>query len=156
MPQYSGKYQYRGQSGPCEVAFENESCVVTPASGAPIAFDLGDVDRVTPGDWEMSLTFYTEKTVVLRQFGPAFSRMQDELIAAWRDRTVQCLLLEDLEEIERFDAAADGVKAQVRLYGTNLAALPIAANPAQVRLADVDSISWDEATYTVALSTSAG
>jgi hypothetical protein len=156
MPQYSGKYQYRGQSGPCEVAFENETCVVTPAAGTPVAFDLGDVDRCTPGDWELSLTLYTGNTVVLRQFGAAFSRMQDELIAAWRDRTVQCLLLEDLEEIERFDAAVDGVKSQVRLFGSNVAALPIAANPVQVRLADVDSVSWDDASYTVALSTPEG
>jgi hypothetical protein len=156
MPQHSGKYQYRGQAGPCQVSFDEENCVVTPASGPPIAFDLGDVDRITPGDWEISLTFYTEKTVVLRQFGPAFSRMQDELIAAWRDRTVQCLLLEDLEEIERFDATVDGVKSQVRLFGSNLAALPIAANPVQVRLADIDSVAWDEATYTVALSTPYG
>jgi hypothetical protein len=156
MPEYSGKFQYDGQSGACRVAFEAEACCVTPASGAPIAFDLGDVDRVAPGDWEMSLTLYTGRTLVLRQFGASFSRMQDELVAAWRDRTVQCLLLEDLEEIARFDAAANGARGQVRLYGSNLAALPVAADPIQLRLADVDSVRFDESTYTVVLETADG
>src|SRR4051794_14024847 len=156
MPQYAGKFQYEGQGGPCQIAFETETCIVTPSSGQPIAFDLGDVDRVTPGEWEMSVTLYTGRTVNLRQFGAAFSRMQEEWLAAWRNRVVQCLLLEDLEEVAHFDAAANGVPAQIRLYRSNLAALPVAADPTQLRLADVDSVSFDESTYGVTLESGAG
>jgi hypothetical protein len=143
MPSFSGKFAYKSDSGACTIAFDTESCTVTPAAGAPIAFDLGDIDRITPGEWEMSLALYTGNSIVLKQFGTVFSRMQEELLAAWRDRTVQCLLLEDLEEVERYDAAANGARAQIRLYGSNLAALPIAADPTQVRLADVDSVAFD-------------
>ncbi len=153
MPQYSGKFQYGEQTGPCQIAFETETCIITPGSGPPIAFDLGDVDRVAPGEWDMTLTLYTGGVLQLRQFGSAFSRMQEELLAAWRDRTVQCLLLEDLEEVARFDAAANGAPSQIRLYGSNLAALPISGDPTQLRLADVDSVVFDEATYSVILQT---
>src|SRR5947208_11535292 len=156
MPQYAGKFQYEGQGGPCQIVFETETCVVTPSSGQPIAFDLGDVDRVTPGEWEMSVTLYTGRTLQLRQFGAAFSRMQEEWLAAWRGRVVQCLLLEDLEEVAHFDAAANGVPAQIRLYGSNLAALPNAGDPNQLRLADVDSVQFDEATYSVTLQAGSG
>jgi hypothetical protein len=153
MASFSGKFAYETRSGACQIAFETESCVLTPASGAPIAFDLGDIDRVNTADWEMSLVLFTGKTIELRQFGASFSKMQEELLAAWRDRTVECLLLEDLAEIARFEAAANGVRGQVRLYGSNLAALPVAANPVQVRLGDVDTVSFDESTYTIGIDT---
>src|SRR5690242_20787633 len=156
MPSYSGKFSYEGQTGACEVSFDAERCVLTPATGTPLAFDLGDIDRISPGDWDLSLTLFTGRTVVLRQFGSVFGRMVEELIAAWRDRTVQCLLLEDLEEIDRFDGVANGVKAQIRLYGSNLAVLPIGADPIQLRLADLDTVSFDEATYTTVLEATAG
>jgi hypothetical protein len=156
MPEYAGKFQYEGQGGACQVGFDTETCVVTPASGPPIAFDLGDVDRAAPAEWELSLTLFTGKALLLRQFGASFSNMQEELLSAWRDRTVQCLLLEDLEEVARFDAAADSVRGQVRLYGSNLATLPLGADPRQMRLADVDSVTFDEATYSVVLTAGSG
>jgi len=156
MPEYAGKFQYDGQSGACKISWDAETCVLTPANSAPVAFDLGDVDRVAPGEWDLSLTLFTGKIVQLRQFGAAFSNMQEELLAAWRDRTVQCLLLEDLEEVARFDAASDGVRGQVRLYGSNLATLPLGADPVQMRLADVDAVTFDEATYTVVLQAASG
>ena len=51
MPAYPGKFQYLDASGavssqgPCQFRFDKETAIVTPASGTPIAFDLGDVDR---------------------------------------------------------------------------------------------------------------
>jgi len=105
MPAYSGKFQYLDEhgaalsQGPCQFRFDAETAVVTPASGTPIAFDLGDVDRAVPGEWDFQIALYTGRRLELRQFGPAFRTMSEELLAAWRDRTVRCLLLEDLEEI---------------------------------------------------------
>src|SRR5215468_7826106 len=102
MPAYSGKFAYEGNPAPCQVSFDSETCIITPATGEPLAFDLGDVDRFSPGEWEVQLTLSTGRTITLRQFGAAFSDMSRELLAAWRDRTVQCLLLEDLEEVGRY------------------------------------------------------
>src|SRR5436190_770647 len=108
MPSYSGKFQYLDESGatlgqgPCQLTFDEESCIVTPSTGAPVAFDLGDIDRVAPGEWNLELALFTGRRIDLKQFGAAFGRMSGELLAAWRDRTVRCLLLEDLEEIERY------------------------------------------------------
>ena len=65
-----------------------------------------------------------------------FGRMADELTAAWRDRTVECLLLEDLEEVARFSGAASGVPAEIRIYQSNIAILPVDGLPSQWRLAD--------------------
>jgi len=162
MPAYSGKFQYLDESkdesgaalqqGPCQLSFDADTCTVTPASGTPIAFDLGDVEQATPGEWEFQLALYTGKRIGLGQFGPAFGRMSDELLAAWRDRTVRCLLLEDLEEIARYAGTAGGGAAEIRLYGSNLAVLPLAAPPLQWRLAEVDSVAFDEATYTIRLT----
>ena len=54
MPSYSGKFAYLDEKGgalapggACQLAFDEESCTVTPASGTPLAFDLGDVDRLS-------------------------------------------------------------------------------------------------------------
>ena len=162
MPAYTGKFQYLDESGApvsagaCQFRFDAETATVTPASGTPIAFDLGDVDRAVPGDWEFQLSLFTGRRLELRQFGPAFRTMSEELLAAWRNRTVRCLLLEDLEEIARYTATAalGGVAApaEVRLYRSNIAVLPLDGPPVQWRLAEVDAVSFDEATYSVTLA----
>src|SRR6185437_2842821 len=138
--------------GACQLSFDAETAVVTPAGGLPVAFDLGDVDRTAPADWDLKLTLYTGASVTLQQFGAAFSDMSRELLAAWRDRTVRCLLLEDLEELGRFNGAADGGPGEIRIYKSNIAFLPQAGSPVQWRLAEVDSIAFDDASYSIALT----
>src|SRR5205809_176231 len=153
MPAYSGKFQYTDEcgadlnQGPCQVSFDAETCVVTPSTGEPLAFDLGDVDHTTPREWNLGLTLHTGRTLTLSQFGAAFSNMSGELLAAWRDRTVQCLLLEDLEEMGRYQGVANGAPGEIRIFKSNLAFLPQAATPLQWRLAEVDSITFDDASY---------
>jgi hypothetical protein len=161
MPAYSGKFQYLDESGApvssgsCQFRFDTETAIVTPASGTPIAFDLGDVDRALPGEWDFQLVLFTGRRLELRQFGAAFPTMSGELLAAWRDRTVRCLLLEDLEETARYTgtAALNGpaAPAEIRLYRSNIAVLPLDGLPLQWRLAEVDSVSFDEAAYSVTL-----
>jgi hypothetical protein len=174
MPSYSGKFQYSNErattlaQGACQLSFDQDTCIVTPASGAPIAFDLGDVDCAGASDWELQLKLYTGHVVALRQFGRAFERMSQELTAAWRDRTVRCLLLEDLEEAGRYNAtvalgpAAEvryrdwkqqervpPASAEIRIYKSNIAVLPSVGVPLQWRLADVDAIAFDDGAYAV-------
>lgn len=103
---------------------------------------------MAPADWEVALWLYTGSRLVLRQFGPAFGRICEELQAAWRDRTVRCLLLEDLEEVARFNGTVSGSPAEIRIYGSNLAVLPLGGKAEQCRLAGVDAITFDQATYT--------
>lgn len=163
---YSGKFQYLDEGGrvlaegPCRLTAGPENCTVTPASGAPVAFDLGDVDSLAPGDCQLDLKLYTGRVVRLRQFGGTFTPMSLELAAAWRDRTVRCLLLEDLEEVLRANgtAALDGgapAKAEIRLYGSNLAVLPVQGAAFQWRLAEVDAVSFDREAYAVTLQAGA-
>jgi hypothetical protein len=113
------------------------------------------VDRAVSGEWNFELTLFTGRRLELQQFGPAFSGMREELVAAWRDRTVRCLLLEDLEEVARYSATAalngPAEPAQIRLYRSNLAVLPLDGPPFQWRLPDVDEVSFDEAAYAVTL-----
>lgn len=153
---YAGKVVLSGSAVACQLSFDEDRCVVTPASGAPIAFDLGDVDRIEPGEWQLRLCLFDGSTVDLQQFGAAFDRMREELVEAWRDRTVRCLLLEDLEEVGRYlcAAAVDDAPlapAQVRLFRSNLAVLPLGDNPWQLRLADVDSVRFENDSYRVVL-----
>jgi hypothetical protein len=157
MPAYSGKFQYLDEAGatvsqgPCQLSFDPETCIVTPAGGTPLAFDLGDFDRAAPGEWELEFTVYTGRRLALRQFGAAFGRMAEELLAAWRDRTVQCLLLEDLEELGRYTGAANAAPAEIRIFKSNLAILPQAGPPLQWRLAEIDTCTFDTAAYQVVL-----
>lgn len=174
MPSYSGKFQYTNErattlsQGACQLSFDEETCVVTPAAGTPIAFDLGDVDSAGANDWEIQLKLYTGRVLALRQFGASFGRMSEELMGAWRNRTVQCLLLEDLEEAGRYNGTAErgpaaelryrewqkqervpATPAEVRIYKSNVAVLPVNGAPIQWRLSDVDSVAFDQAAYNV-------
>jgi hypothetical protein len=157
MPNYSGKFQYLDEAGgtidqgACEVSFDAEACLVTPAGGTPLAFDLGDFDCAAPAEWELRFTVFTGRTLLLRQFGAAFGRMSEELLAAWRDRTVRCLLLEDLAETGRYTGAANGVPAEIRIFRSNLAILPQSGTPRQWRLAEIDSCRFDSAAYQVVM-----
>ena len=166
MPVYSGKYRYLDEKGaplgegPCQLSFDEETCLAAPASGAPLAFDLGDVDRTAAGEWDLRLTLYTGRRLELRQFGPAFGRMSQELLAAWRERTVRCLLLEDLEEIARYEGVAawggvEPTRSEIRIFKSNIAVLPQEGMPAQWRLAEVDAIVFDETAYSIALASGA-
>jgi hypothetical protein len=160
MPTFSGKFQYLDPggsalpAGPCRLAFEAETLILTPGSGAPLALDLGDIDIFLPGDYELILTLYTGRKILLSQFGKTFQNLCHDLLEAYRKRLLQCLLLEDLEEINRFDGFARfesparrfASPAEFRLYKSNLAVLPTQATGLQWRLADIDAVSFDEST----------
>jgi hypothetical protein len=165
MPSFSGKFQYlnpdgsAAQSGPCRVSFDTESLTLAPASAPPLVLDLGDIDIFAPADYALTLTLYTAKKILLQQFGKAFQNLSHDLLEAYRQRLVQCLLLEDLAEVARFDgfarlespARAFSSPAEFRLYKTNLAVLPAAATGFQWRLADIDTINFDAVSYAVTL-----
>jgi len=164
MPVFSGKFQYLNadgsalQAGSCRVSFEAETLTLTPASGAPLALDFGDIDIFLPGEYELVLTLYTGKNILLNQFGKTFQNLCHDLLEAYRKRLLQCLLLEDLEEITRFDgsvrfespARAFSSPAELRLYKSNLAVLPTQATGLQWRFADIDAVRFDETAWTVA------
>jgi len=148
------------QGGPCRVSFEAETLTLTPASGAPLALDLGDIDILLPGDYELTLTLYTGKKILLNQFAKIFQNLCHDLLEAYRKRLLQCLLLEDLEEITRFEGSVRLESpartflspAEFRLYKSNLAVLPAQATGLQWRLADIDAVSFDEASWTVSVA----
>ena len=163
MPTFSGKFQYLNpdgsalQAGPCRIAFEAETLTLTPGSGAPVALDLGDVDLFLPGEYELTLTLYAGKKILLNQFGKSFQNLCHDLLEAFRKRLLQCMLLEDLEEITRFDCFVRlespertfSSPAEVRLFKSNLAVLPTQSTGLQWRLADIDAVNFDGNTWTV-------
>jgi len=165
MPSFSGRFQYltpegtTAQAGPCKVSFEKETLTLVPASGAPLVFDLGDIDVFAPGEYELTLTLYTAKKVLLQQFGKSFQNLSHDLLEACRHRLLQCLLLEDLEEVTRFEGVAHlespsrtfSSPAEFRVFKSNLAVLPIGATGFQWRLADIDLVTFDEVQYAVTL-----
>jgi hypothetical protein len=165
MPSFSGKFQFlnpdgaAAQSGPCQVSFDADTLTLVPQTGPPLVLDLGDIDLFAPAEYELALTLYTGKKILLHQFGKTFQNLSHDLLEAYRARLVQCLLLEDLEELARFDGVAQlesserpfTSPAEFRLYRSNLAVLPTAATGFQWRLAEIDSIVFDEARYAVTL-----
>ncbi len=165
MPSYSGKHRYLDPAGAplaegvCRLSFEDETLTLTPAQGAALECDLADIDAFSPGEYELSLKLYTGRTMLLRHFAKDFQNLCRTLLEAWRARTIKCLLLEDLREIARFDGSAqlDGAdgsfsgRAEIRLFGSNLAVLPENALAFSWRYADIDSLDFDDATYTLGL-----
>jgi len=166
MADFTGKFQHLTasgsvtQEGACHVQFDSQTFTLAPDSGAPIVCDLGDLDAVVAADYELRLPLYTGNVVLLRQFGKAYETLCHDLLEAFRQRTLQCLLLEDLKELARFDGnlelAADATTprsgaAEFRLFKSNLAVLPVASQGFQWRLADVDLVSFDPDTYRVTL-----
>ena len=130
-----------------------------PEKGSQLAFDLGDIDTFFPADYQLSLKLYTGKTILLSQFGKTFQNLWHDLLESYRSRLIQCLLLEDLEEITRFDGFAQldsaertfSGRAELRIYKSNLAILPESATGLQWRLADIDGVDFDESNYTLEL-----
>ena len=165
MTSFSGKFQYLGQAGAaiqsesCRITIEDANLCLTPEKGQPLVLDLGDIDFFSPGDYQLSLKLYTGETIVLNQFGKTFQNLCHDLLEAYRNRLVQCLLLEDLEEIERFEGFVQfdstnytfSSPAQLKLYKSNLAILPETATGFHWRLSDFDTIDFDEATYKLEL-----
>jgi hypothetical protein len=157
LPAYSGKFQYTSdplREGPCQFSFSGDTASLTPQSGSAITFDLGDVDLAVKNEWDLQLTLFTGRRLTLKQFGSAFDRMAGELIAAWRDRTVRCMVLEDLEPVGTYTGVAgtpNPEPAEIRVFKSNVAILPLASTPYQWRLAAVDGVSFDDASYSITL-----
>jgi hypothetical protein len=163
MPRFTGQFEYlapgRGveQSGACECAFDTETITLVPSGRPPVAFDLGDIETFCSGDYELRLSLHTGHDLKLLRFGKAFQDLARELLEAYRDRLVKCLLVSDLDEVARFGGQVhlesavrptEG-RAEIRLYESNLAVLPDAATGFQWRLADITAVEFDAANYTV-------
>jgi hypothetical protein len=166
MASYRGKFQYLSQNGPvpqqgaCQVQFDDEKFTLTPASGAPLVFDLGDLDAVIAADYEIRLPLYTGNTLRLQQFGKSYDDFSRELLESYRKRTLECLLLEDMEEVDRFaggftleplGAQPVSGSAEFRLFKSNLAVLPNASQAFQWRLADIGPVRFDEQNFEIVL-----
>lgn len=166
MADFGGKYQYLDQSGrllqegACRVQFDAQTFTLTPESGAPLAFDLGDFDSVVAAEWEIRLALFTGRSIVLRQLAKAYDNLAQGLTEAYRERAIRCLLLEDMAEVARFGgqfefavpgAATRAGPAEFRVYKSNLAVLASASLPFQWRLADIDAVRFDAANYVVVL-----
>src|SRR5437899_2745240 len=75
MPAWSGKCDAK----PCTFTFDDVTAIVTPTGATPVAFDLGDIDRVIPGEWDIVLELYTGQKLQLSHFGAPFSDMSRDI-----------------------------------------------------------------------------
>lgn len=165
MDSFSGKFDYlddKGaviQAGACRLNIGETALRLIPEKGEPLALDFGDIDFFFAGDYELGLKLYTGRTISLHHFAKAFQDMCESFRNSFRDRLLRCLLLEDLEEIERYEGnvqldSADGPfsgTAQIRLYRSNVAVLPERAPGMHWRLSDIDSIEFDTESYRLEL-----
>ncbi|MFO1199423.1 MAG: hypothetical protein U1E86_20890 [Burkholderiaceae bacterium] len=170
MPARRGRFQYLSpggevlQQGGCEVRFDDAIFSLAPDDGPPLVFDLGDVDALVAADFTVRATLFTGNALLLQQFGKATQDLVRELLEAWRERSIRCLLLADLEQVFRVDgrfelesgapgavAGAVAGAAELRLYRSNLAVLPLESAPFQWRLADVTSHGFDAQRYELVL-----
>jgi hypothetical protein len=165
MAPYSGKVLHLAADGstagegPCQVSIGAEALTVTGPGRNSLSCDLGDIDALEPADYELALTLYTGQRLRFSHFGKTHPALAHDLVEAWRARLVACLLLEDLTEVARFDLTASlesgagqvASPAELRLYETNVAVLPMGAPAFQWRLADIDRLDFDRAAYAITL-----
>ncbi len=165
MNSFSGKFEYLDpagsivQNGACSFTIDGADFRLIPETGPALAMDLGDIDVFSPGDYRISLKLYTGNAIVLSRLGKTFQNLCRDFQEAYHRRLLQCLLLEDLEEIARFDGfiqldlSGDAFSgpAQLRICRSNLAILPDATRGLHWRLSDIESIDFDEAAYRLEL-----
>ena len=165
MTSFKGKFRHTEAGGSligegdCELVIEGESFLLVPSSGSPLACDLGEVNQCIPGEYEISLKLYAGDTILLTHFGKVFSTLSQTILEAYRARLVQCLLLEDLEEVERFDGWAQldthgtavSSRVEIRLYRSSFAVLPETAAGFSWRYADIDGVDFEETGYTLTI-----
>jgi hypothetical protein len=163
MPTFTGTYAYSApgavaavQEGSGQVSFDRQTLTLS-GRGAPLAFDLGDIDVFEPGEYELRLLLYSGHSLRLGRFGKSFQDLVRQLLEAFRDRLVECLLVSDLDEVARYAGrvhlqsgrrSCEG-PAEIRLYESNLAVLPDADRGFQWRLAEIDEVVLDEREYSV-------
>lgn len=113
MPDYTASFQYLApdgsvaQEGDCRFSFDKQSLTLVPSAGASMTLDLGDLDGFSAGKFQIRLPLYTGQTLLFQQLGRAFERVSQDLLNAYRNRAVQCLLLEDMKQIASFPGAFD-------------------------------------------------
>ncbi len=170
MNSFSGTFEYLDpagsviQSGACSLTIDGADFRLIPETGPALAMDLGDIDIFSPGDYRISLKLYTGKSIALSRLGKTFQNLCREFQEAYHRRLLQCLLLEDLEEIGRFDgfiqldSSGDGFSgpAQLRICRSNLVILPDTTKGLHWRLSDIESIDFDEAAYRLELRSGTG
>ena len=147
----------------CSVTVVPEATVIVPSRASPLAIDLGDVTAIDAVEFELILTLHTGQRLALRRFGRAFETLRRDLVEAWRTRLVACFLLQDLQELARFDGVVryagspeGNVPAECRMYRSNFAVLPARGEPFQWRLADIDGVQFDRDTWEVTVVSSNG
>ncbi len=165
MPNFTGRFEIctadgtPQQGGACSIAFDEETLRLAADTTPGFAIDLGDVDAVDPGDYQLSLKIYDHTVIRLSQFGKAQKNLQHDLVEAWHNRLVKCLLLEDLDEVARavgfvqLDSAERTFSsdAEIRLYKSNIAVLSTKSPAFHWRLADIDTAKFDENQYAIEL-----
>ena len=170
MNSFSGKFEYLDpsgsvvQSGACTFMIDGADFRLVPETGNVLAMDLGDIDVYSPGDYRISLKLYTGNSIVLSRMGKTFQSICHDFQEAYQRRVLQCLLLEDLEEIGRFDGFVDldssgddfSGPAQLRICRSNLVILPATARGMHWRLSDIERIDFDESAYRLELRSEAG
>jgi len=120
MSEFSGSFQYLSSSGnvrlegACRVEHDETTLSIVPETGAAITLDFGDIDSLLAADHQVRMPLYTGSLIVLQAFGKQYPKLASELLAAFRERTLKCLLLEDLEEIARYGANFSLVNAGAR------------------------------------------
>jgi len=120
MSDFKGSFQYLSSTrsvraeGPCRVEHDDATLSIVPEAAAAITLDFGDLDGFLAQDYAIRLPIYTGSALVLREFGKAYPKLASELLSAYRERMLNCLLLEDMEEISRYDATFSLAKGGAR------------------------------------------
>ncbi|HEY3927579.1 MAG TPA: zinc ribbon domain-containing protein [Candidatus Koribacter sp.] len=111
LAEYHGSFEHAAangelqQQGECRVQVETELLTVSPDLATPIVFDLGDIDAIHAERFQVRLALYTGATITLKQLGRDFDPFVHELLPKFRDRIAKCLLVGDLEEVDRFEGS---------------------------------------------------
>ncbi|ABF39692.1 hypothetical protein Acid345_0687 [Candidatus Koribacter versatilis Ellin345] len=111
MADFHGSFEYAGpdravrQQGNCRIQIDPELFTCSPDLGTPIVFDLGDIDAIHTERFTIRIALYTGSTLTLNQLGRDMQPLISDLMPKFRDRMAKCLLVGDLEEVDRFEGS---------------------------------------------------
>jgi len=111
VTEFHGSFEYAGpdgvvhQQGDCRIQIDAELFTCSPDLGTPIVFDLGDVDAIHTERVSVRIALYTGSTLTLKQLGRDMQPLLSEFLPKFRDRMAKCLLVGDLEEVDRFEGS---------------------------------------------------
>ena len=143
------------ESGEGALQLDETGLSLTPKGAGPLRIELADVDAMQRKEHSLELLLESGERLELTMLGRRFGELAEGLGGALREFQAKHLLLTEPTGGEAFEGevATDGKPgpAQLRVYATSLAILPVQGVPFSVPFGELTAVSFEEQRWAVEL-----